>query len=124
MGLSQGKLAIAAGLERTHVNRIENGGIGLPETETRERFHRVFGTTEQELIDLGIVPQFDEWGRRVPPPPKPRGIAEARPQFSADAPLTEAELDELKDFMFSGLHELNPAELRQVLEVYRSHKGG
>lgn len=63
--LSQSALGREIGMDRGHISKIESGHIGLPEEETRARFHRVFGTSEQELIEEGIVPQYDRWGRPI-----------------------------------------------------------
>lgn len=64
---SQGELARRLGMHRSYISRIEGGAIQLPELETRRRFHEVFGTEESDLEAYGIVPNFDEWGRVVPP---------------------------------------------------------
>lgn len=56
LGLSQERLAQAAVVDRAYVNKIERGKIGLPLLDTRARFHKALGTTEDELVALGIVP--------------------------------------------------------------------
>lgn len=55
LGLSQERLAQAASVDRAYVNKLERGKIGLPLVDTRARFHKALGTTEDELIALGIV---------------------------------------------------------------------
>jgi DNA-binding XRE family transcriptional regulator len=68
---SQGELARRLDIHRSYISRIESGAIQLPELETRQRFHDVFGTEEADLEAYGIVPRYDEWGRVLP------GTAEA-----------------------------------------------
>lgn len=55
-GLTQQQLADATGIHRTYIIRMEKvGHIDLPELETRQKVHAALGTTEEELIALGIV---------------------------------------------------------------------
>ncbi len=95
--LSQGKLSELTGVSRTHINKIENGAIGLPEKDTRARFHQVFGTTEADLEALGIVPRYDLWGRVITgeaPASGGRIVAEASTPYQADVanPFDPADL--------------------------------
>ena len=64
-GWKQAELARRMEMDAGHISKIEHNRIGMPEEETRVRFHAVFGTTEADLIELGIVPTYDQWGRRV-----------------------------------------------------------
>lgn len=45
----------AATLDHSHYSRMENDHIGMPEPETRERIHRVFGSSEDDLVALGLL---------------------------------------------------------------------
>lgn len=53
--LRQQDVADAIGLDRSYIVKVETGRIGLPQYETRQRIHAALGTTEAELIELGIV---------------------------------------------------------------------
>lgn len=136
---SQGELARRLDIHRSYISRIESGAIQLPELETRQRFHDVFGTEEADLEAYGIVPRYDEWGRVIPGDAQASGGRVVALDESADelpsrdvtadwpderdnSPLTAAELDELKDAMFHGFDELEPADLREVIAVMRRRR--
>jgi len=51
---TQGQLGELAGLGRTYINTLENGGVQLPTKETRDKIHGVLGTSDEELIDRGV----------------------------------------------------------------------
>jgi transcriptional regulator with XRE-family HTH domain len=53
--ISQQGLADKVGVLRTYINQIENGRVDVPEYPLRQRIHEALGSSEQELIDLGIV---------------------------------------------------------------------
>lgn len=53
--ISQERLARITGIDRGHLSKMENDRIDLPRYETRERIHAALGTTEDELVALGIV---------------------------------------------------------------------
>lgn len=137
--MTQQALADATGLQRSYIVRIERGGVKLPNEETRARFHAVFGTTEADLEQLGIVPRYDEWGRVIPGDAQASGgrvvaldesagelpsrdVTADLPDERDNSPLTAAELDELKDAMFYGFNELEPADLREVIAVMRRRR--
>lgn len=70
LGLSQEGLATRIGVERPYVTRIESGMIRLPQIETRERLHQVFGTSEEQLwqeVDQAdvVARPGDSLGRRL-----------------------------------------------------------
>lgn len=54
-GLTQEELARRGEFDDSYINKIERGKIRLPNLETRQRIHESLGTTEEELIALGIV---------------------------------------------------------------------
>lgn len=60
--LSQEALAARIGVDRTYISKVENGGIGTPEVETRKKLHREFGTSDDELVRLGILERVDVTG--------------------------------------------------------------
>lgn len=64
--LTQDKLAEETGLGRTYINSIERGRIKLPQYETRQKLHRVFGSDDRELQDYGII-QWDDYGNEWVP---------------------------------------------------------
>lgn len=53
--ISQQRLADETGIDRGHLSKIERGTVYLPQHETRQRIHPVLLTTEDELIERGIV---------------------------------------------------------------------
>lgn len=53
--LTQQRLADIAGLGRTYVITLEKGHVNLPQFETRARIHKALGTSEQDLIDAGVI---------------------------------------------------------------------
>lgn len=89
MGWSQAELARRVEVSPSYVSRVEGGSIGLPEPETRARFHAVFGTTEADLEQLGIVPRYDEWGRVIPGDARASGGRVVALDESADDPCHE-----------------------------------
>ena len=42
------------GIERTYLSKMENGKVGLPLAETRERIHAALGTTDADVTAFGI----------------------------------------------------------------------
>lgn len=134
---SQGELARRLDIHRSYISRIESGAIQLPELETRRRFHDVFGTEEADLEAYGIVPRYDEWGRVIPgdarasggrvavslgetPDDLPsRDVTADLPDERDNAPLTAEEELFLSRAMFHGFDELEPADLREVIQIIR-----
>lgn len=53
-GYSQSELGEMIDMHRTYVNNLERADK-WPRPETRERFHRVFGTTDDDLVCAGIA---------------------------------------------------------------------
>lgn len=58
-GMTQRQLEQAAELSEKYVSRIERKGTVLPEEDLRFRIHRVFGTTEDDLVDAGILVRLE-----------------------------------------------------------------
>ena len=54
-GVTQVQLAERAGLGRTYVTALEGGAVTLPTANTRRAIHQVLGTSDEELIALGIM---------------------------------------------------------------------
>lgn len=54
-GLTQVELARHAEIGRTYVTALESGSVLLPTSTTRQAIHHVLGTSDAELIDLGIM---------------------------------------------------------------------
>lgn len=53
--LSQESLGHLVGIGRTHVNRIERGGVHLPDESTRGRIHEALHTSEDDLVASGVL---------------------------------------------------------------------
>lgn len=53
--VSQYGLADATGIDRTHIAKMESGSIALPGDATRVRLHEFFGTTDDDLVEAGIL---------------------------------------------------------------------
>ena len=54
-GYSQNALAKISGVERSHLWKVEKGRINEPDEDTRGRLHAVFGTSDGDLVELGIL---------------------------------------------------------------------
>ncbi len=55
LGLTQYDLERDSGIARSHLSKIENDGISMPEKATRERLHEVLGTTDDDLVAVGLL---------------------------------------------------------------------
>lgn len=64
--VSQRELARRMSVDATYISQLEKRH-GPPSYETRQRIHDALGTTDDELIGLGIVP--GRTGRLEPVPP-------------------------------------------------------
>jgi transcriptional regulator with XRE-family HTH domain len=65
------------GVDPTYISQLEKRTTA-PSYETRQRIHEALGTTEDELIALGIVR-----ARGARSDPVPRAINEPRPSYAA-----------------------------------------
>lgn len=54
-GLTQEVLAKRIGADRTYINKIERGTIGLPQYETRQKLGAVLGFNEDDLVSADIL---------------------------------------------------------------------
>ena len=62
--LSQGRLATASGIARPYITRMESpGGVKLPTPETRQKLHRVLGTSDDDLVAAGVAIRKEYPGR-------------------------------------------------------------
>jgi transcriptional regulator with XRE-family HTH domain len=57
--LTQRDLERAADLSLNYVSRIESGRIQLPDEDTRSKFHAALGTTEDDLVAVGILERIE-----------------------------------------------------------------
>lgn len=64
--LTQAQLAEAAGLARTYIVSIEKGRVKLPQDTNRRKLHKVFGTDDSVLEDLGLL-AWDGFGNEYIP---------------------------------------------------------
>lgn len=53
--LTQAELERRADVGHSHMSKIENGHIVLPEPETRGRIHAVLGTSDDDLVSVGVL---------------------------------------------------------------------
>lgn len=66
VGLSQEELSVAAGLGSNYVNKIEKRRVDLPTMETRLKLHKVLGTSDNDLVEAGILaPEYSTVNNRV-----------------------------------------------------------
>ena len=104
----------------SYISKLERGDVGTPLLESRERFHKIFHTSEQDLIDLGIVKQYDQWGREITHR-APATIAlaqEVRPVYDDDdAPLTPDEEAIFINLVFRGYAEMTNAQKRMIINA-------
>ena len=54
-GITQVELATASGIGQTYLSKIESGKVDLPNAELRDRIHHVLGTTEDNLVEAGVI---------------------------------------------------------------------
>jgi transcriptional regulator with XRE-family HTH domain len=73
-GLTQSELEQRAGLSEKYVSAAERGRVKLPEPDTRERIHSALGTTDDDLVAVGLLSKLDFDGgpvyvnpRNIPP---------------------------------------------------------
>ncbi len=57
--ITQADIEQQAGVSVSHVSKMENGHIGMPEPETRARIHKALGTSEDDLVDLGLLERIE-----------------------------------------------------------------
>jgi transcriptional regulator with XRE-family HTH domain len=57
--LTQQQLGDAVGLKPSYISKIKNGHIKLPDEDTRARIHQALGTTEDDLVAVGILERIE-----------------------------------------------------------------
>lgn len=62
-GLTQREVEEGATISHSHYSRIENGRIGMPDASTRKRIHAVLGTSDDDLVEAGILDKTEVSGR-------------------------------------------------------------
>lgn len=83
-GLTQAELAESAQLGRTYVSALESGRVILPQRRTRLAIHHILGTSDDEMIDLGILAIDEATGEEYSPqsrPPESPVSATTRSQY-------------------------------------------
>ena len=60
--MSQGDLEAQTGISHSHMSKIENGRVRNPADTTRARFHRVFGTSDDDLVEAGLLTKRPRMG--------------------------------------------------------------
>lgn len=83
--VTQEELARRMGVERTFVVQLENPKRPTPTYPTRMKIHAALGTTEDELIALGIVRGNHQ---------AVRAVNEDRPSYAADAFIASLSRDQ------------------------------
>lgn len=64
-GLRQADLEEKAGLGYSHVSKIERGVLRMPTEEVRQRIHEVLGTSEEDLVNAGVLTRLKMGGLSV-----------------------------------------------------------
>lgn len=80
-GLTQLELAQQAGLGRTYVTALESGSVTLPTLQTRLALHHILGTSDDELISIGLLAVDPVTGDEYSPsssPPSSEGASNSR----------------------------------------------
>lgn len=49
----------------SHVSKIERGVLRMPTEDVRQRIHNALGTTEQDLVDAGVLQRIYAGGMSV-----------------------------------------------------------
>jgi len=106
--MSQVTLEREAKLAQKYVSRIENKGT-LPEDDVRERVHAVFGTTDADLAELGIM------DRLVAPDGT---VIYVRPEVQV--PMPDSDLDILRAYIKSG--EIDEKAAGEILDWWDQRK--
>ncbi len=77
--VSQDELVRRTGMDRSYVSRVENGRITMPQEDSRERFARALGVTNEEIFaEMGLV-------------------TEERPEYAAGVDMEEHEVRVILD---------------------------
>lgn len=93
--MTQQQLADQAGVHRSYIVKIETGKVMLPEEETRQKFHQIFKTSDDDLRHLGVIEELDIWGRRLQPQRATEGPRSTVPNVGIpDSSLERGELIE------------------------------
>lgn len=92
--LRQVDVAEAIGVDSTYITKIETGKVGLPHLETRQRLHTVFGTSERDLSEAGVLPSGQPVDRVIADI-DPAGSPALRASFSHIPELTDENLDKV-----------------------------
>lgn len=111
-----------ASIDHSHYSKLENDRIEMPEEATRKRIHRVFGTSDDDLVELGILV------RMKPPIPgsSPYYTTPDRYQITIPKPVTIPVADEAADgddetlqVSFHMAEELSPERKKQLKSFVR-----
>lgn len=78
--ISQQDLGDRAGVLRTYINQIENGRVGTPEPPLRRRLHEALGTSEEELVRIGLISASQLADEAM------RGVREIPAEYGPNAP--------------------------------------
>lgn len=78
--MSQAEVEERADLAQRHVSKFENGHLSMPTEDVRLRIHAALGTTEEDLVDVGLLRRMEYQGRTWYLPIRDEGRA------SQDAP--------------------------------------
>lgn len=106
--MTQGELEKRAGLSFAYVSRVEKG-TQLPAEETRQRIHNVFGTSDEDLAEVGVLARLD--GVDGSP-------IYVRPE--AEVPMPESDLDILRAYIKSG--EIDEKAAGEILDWWSARK--
>lgn len=98
--MTQGDLEEAAELGLKYVSKIERGLLRFPTDMVRKRIHMALGTSDEDLVEAGVVDRWEYEGSVVYIPKERetgRGVATVRPQTALPIEYVQEELMEAAD---------------------------
>lgn len=121
------------------VSNLETGGVSAPRLNVMKRLAEVLRLPTEQLYLAAGVADTVEGARFLAGRVSPRRTqwdtfdddqtddlpvrqVDEEDRERDNSPLTAAELDELKTAMFHGFDELEPADLREVIEIMQRRK--
>lgn len=110
------------------ISDIERGETTTPRLDALRRLADVLDLDVADLLYAGGLASTRDGARRIAGSADhaddlpSRDVTADLPDDRDNSPLTAAELDELKDAMFYGFNELEPADLREVIAVMRRRR--
>lgn len=111
--MSQEVLEQRANLSARHVSKYENGKLNIPTDDVRMRIHEALGTSEEDLVDIGLLRRVEYRGNVYYNPIRDEGRAsQDAPPIPGTLPLADvvsAFRDAARDYVWT------PAMVRGVI---------